>query len=53
MTGKFKNKKKKTVHSHSKTKSECFLKILSLYGLRPPTYIEKKMLQTRKGFKMK
>ena len=33
MTGKLKKKKKK-VNSHIKTKSECFLKILSLYDFK-------------------
>ena len=39
---------KETVHS--KTKSECFWKILLPYGLRPPIYIEE-ILQTRRGSK--
>lgn len=31
---------------HSKTRIDCFWKTLLPYGLRPPTYIEKKILQT-------
>ena len=32
--GNLKKKTNKPVHSHSKTKSECFLKILSLYSFK-------------------
>jgi hypothetical protein len=36
---------------HSKTRIVCFGEMLLPYGLRPPTYIEKKILQTTKGSK--